>query len=147
MISYRLTVGGRTYSVEIESLDTLPIVVLVDGERYEVSREGGASASAAPAAPDTAPAVAPAPAPVAAQSSAPRSSAAGARTMKAPMPGTVLSVRVRPGDKVEYGDEIGVLEAMKMKSSLRTERAGTIAEVRVAAGQSVAHGDVLVTFE
>ena len=45
------------------------------------------------------------------------------------MPGTILEVKVRAGDTVAYGDEIGVLEAMKMKSSLRAERAGTIAEV------------------
>ncbi len=63
------------------------------------------------------------------------------------MPGVILEMRVKPGDRVQVGDEVGILEAMKMKSSLRTEVAGTVSQVRVTAGQTVAHGDVLVVFE
>ena len=69
------------------------------------------------------------------------------RTLRAPMPGLILEMRVKPGDRLQFGDEVGILEAMKMKSSLRCEMAGTVAEVRVSAGQTVAHGDVLVVFE
>lgn len=146
MISHKLTIAGRTYNVEIEDLDAVPIVVNVDGERFEVARDSGGPAGtpesqvsaggAADMALWTAPAVAPRP-----------TAAIGAKVMVAPMPGAVLAVKVQPGDTVAYGDEILVLEAMKMKSSLRTEQAGTIAKVLVTAGQSVAAGDALVTFE
>ena len=62
------------------------------------------------------------------------------------MPGVVLEVNVKPGDKVVRGQQIAILEAMKMQNSIKSPRAGTIAEVCVAAGQAVGHGDALVRF-
>jgi biotin carboxyl carrier protein len=62
------------------------------------------------------------------------------------MPGTILDIRVQPGDEVAFQQELCSLEAMKMKNSIRSPRAGRIAEVRVAEGQTVAYGDVLFTF-
>jgi biotin carboxyl carrier protein len=63
------------------------------------------------------------------------------------MPGDILDIQVAPGDQVQVGDQICSLEAMKMKSAIRSARAGTIAAVEVSDGQAVAHGDVLVRFE
>jgi biotin carboxyl carrier protein len=62
------------------------------------------------------------------------------------MPGVILELSVAPGDTVERGQPIAVLEAMKMKNSIRSPRAGTIAEVCVAVGQAVGHGDAIVRF-
>lgn len=146
VIKYRLTIDGRAYDVQIQDLDADPVVVLVDGKRFDVTRSEVETAPAHSAPAESQPpigAAPPTPIPLAQQGPAP--SAGGA--IRAPMPGTVLEMKVRPGDKVEYGQEIGVLEAMKMKSALRAERAGTVRAVRVTAGQSVAHGDVLLTFE
>jgi glutaconyl-CoA decarboxylase len=133
-----LTVGGSTYEVEIENLDTSPIVVRVNGAAYEVTRPRPAAQEGGSGNIVTAPA--PVTGPVATASTS-------SKTMVAPMPGTILEMRVKPGDRLKFGDEVGVLEAMKMKTSLRTEVAGTVAQVRVSAGQTVAHGDVLVVFE
>ena len=69
---------------------------------------------------------------------------AGDRTLTAPLPGKISRVAVRPGDAVNAGDILLVIEAMKMENEFRAAAAGTVAEVRVAAGQAVNAGDVLI---
>jgi propionyl-CoA carboxylase alpha chain len=63
------------------------------------------------------------------------------------MPGDILNIAVKPGDKVVIGQQLCMLEAMKMKSAIRSARDAVIASVEVAEGQAVSHGDVLITFE
>jgi biotin carboxyl carrier protein len=65
-------------------------------------------------------------------------------TLKAPLPGKISRVAVRPGDLVKAGDTLLVIEAMKMENEFRAGAAGTVAEVRVQAGQAVNAGDVLI---
>ncbi|MBI2906064.1 MAG: acetyl-CoA carboxylase biotin carboxyl carrier protein subunit [Chloroflexi bacterium] len=65
----------------------------------------------------------------------------------APMPGKVLSVKVKAGDSVKYGDDVLTLEAMKMEIPIKSTETGIVKEVRVSAGQSVPHGHVLVEFQ
>jgi biotin carboxyl carrier protein len=60
------------------------------------------------------------------------------------MPGHILSVSVKPGDAVEVGDTVVVMEAMKMENEIKAHAAGTVAEVKVAKGQDVGVGEVLV---
>ena len=67
--------------------------------------------------------------------------------LTAPLPGKITHVAVRPGDSVQPGDTLVVIEAMKMENELRAAAAGTIAEVRVTPGQAVNPGDVLVVLE
>ena len=62
----------------------------------------------------------------------------------APMPGKILELLVHTGDRVEAGDGLVILEAMKMETRLSAEAAGTVAEVRVNAGDTVNGGQVLV---
>ncbi len=69
---------------------------------------------------------------------------AGAVTVAAPMPGKILSVNVKPGDKVEAGDVLLILEAMKMQNEIMAPEDGTVSEVRVNAGDTVSTGDVMV---
>jgi pyruvate carboxylase subunit B len=66
--------------------------------------------------------------------------------LTAPLPGTVVEVFVKAGDKVETGQVVLVIEAMKMKNSIRSVFSGTVSEVLVSAGQSVAHKQGLVKF-
>lgn len=63
--------------------------------------------------------------------------------MSAPMPGVIIEVCVKPGDTVERGQKVAVLDAMKMHNLIGATRAGTIAEVYVTEGQSVNHGDAI----
>jgi len=64
-----------------------------------------------------------------------------------PMAGTLISIAVQAGDRVVVGQEIAVIEAMKMQNMLRATRDGTIKAVNVQAGKSVQLDEVLVTLE
>jgi pyruvate/oxaloacetate carboxyltransferase len=67
--------------------------------------------------------------------------------IEAPLPGTILEVKVKPGDKVTRGQGIATLEAMKMENVIDSDIAGVVKRIFVEPGQVVAAGDVLVEFE
>jgi acetyl/propionyl-CoA carboxylase alpha subunit len=67
--------------------------------------------------------------------------------LEAPMPGKVIAVKVGPGDTVRKGDELLVVEAMKMENALRAPRDGKVARVLTRVGDSVSPGTVLVELE
>jgi pyruvate carboxylase subunit B len=127
--------------------------VFVDGEYFEVEVDmvGGAPAiaSIAPvAAPVARPAAAPAPKPAAAAAPAPAAApkaapVEGGTVLESPMPGMVIRYEVKVGDKVEAGDVVMILEAMKMENSLPAPVAGTVKSINCKEGQSVQKGDVL----
>jgi len=71
----------------------------------------------------------------------------GSGTVSVPMQGTIVKVLVIPGDAVEVGQTVCVLEAMKMENAITAEKAGTVKEVKVAAGDSVGPGDVIAVIE
>lgn len=73
--------------------------------------------------------------------------ASGPAVLKAPMPGMVMKVSVEPGQRVEAGAALVVLEAMKMENELRAPVAAVVKGVPVQAGQAVEKGQVLVEFE
>ncbi len=64
-----------------------------------------------------------------------------------PMPGLIVRVDVAPGDTVEEGQALAVVEAMKMENILRAERKGTVSKVNASAGDSLAVDDVILEFE
>lgn len=68
-------------------------------------------------------------------------------TIEAKMPGKVIDIFVQPGDSVEEGDKVAVLEAMKMENTIRAPRAGAIATVEVEKGEDVQTGQTLITLE
>ena len=71
----------------------------------------------------------------------------GGQVLKAPMPGRITHVAVAVGDRVNPGDTLVVIEAMKMQNEFKAGAAGAVAEVRVEAGQAVNAGDVLVVID
>ena len=104
--------------------------VNVNGTQYEVEVEEIAAGSvAAPVAP-----VAPA-------------APAGGEAVKSPMPGTILSVSVKPGDVVKKGQVLMILEAMKMENEIMASRDGRVASVQVNKGANVESGAVLCVIE
>ena len=123
MKKYNITVNGTSYEVVVE----------------EVGTSGAVSAPVftAPTAPVAAPAAAPA---------APKAAVGGgANKVTAPMPGTILDVKVSVGQAVKKGDVICVLEAMKMENDIPAPCDGVVASVNVQKGASVAANDVLAT--
>lgn len=125
-------------------------VVNVNGKQYEVEVEevGGAIAAApAPAAAPAAPKAAPAPVAAPAPAAAPKAAAApaGAKAVKAPMPGTIVDVKVAVGQQVKGGQVLAILEAMKMENEIMADADGTVASVAVSKGSSVNSGDVILT--
>ena len=63
-----------------------------------------------------------------------------------PMPGMVVSIAVAPGDRVKAGEELCVVDAMKMENVLRAERDATVSDVKVDAGDSLAVDQVILEF-
>ena len=144
-MKYKITVNNKSYEVEIEDINKRPVVAFVDGDRFEVMPENADQAETKKEAvrktesktfnPNPAPAAVPSP-----------NLALSGNTQTAPLPGTVIEVFVKAGDKVEAGQVILVIEAMKMKNSIRSVYSGTVNDVLVTTGQSVAHKQALIKF-
>ena len=110
--------------------------VTVSGQSYVVQvSEGGDISAVAPVA--AAAAAAPAPAPAAGP--------AGGEPVTAPLAGNIWKVEVSPGQVVQEGDVLVILEAMKMETDIRAARAGTVGSVEVKEGDAVKVGDTLLT--
>lgn len=128
MKNYTITVNGTPYNVTVEEGAGAPVA---------------AAPVAAPAA-ALAPAAAPAPAPAAAPAPATQGTA-GSVKVEAPMPGTILDVKVSVGDSVSSGSVLCILEAMKMENEIVAPQDGTVASVNVSKGDSVEAGQVIIT--
>ena len=125
-MKYKVTLNNRVYEVEVE----MGQAMLID--------EYDAVAPAAPAAPTAVPAAPAAPAAV------PAAALASGEVVNAPMPGNILKINVAPGQKVEEGDVLIVLEAMKMENEIVATKSGTVAQVAVSKGAVVETGAPLV---
>ena len=106
--------------------------VTVSGQSYVVQVAEGASGDIE----SVVPAAAPGPTPAAASG--------GGSPIPAPLAGNIVEVNVSPGDPVQAGDVIVILEAMKMETEVRAPRAGSVVSVSVKQGDSVAVGDALL---
>ena len=139
MKTYKFKINGNEYNVAINSIEGKNASVTVNGTAYQVELEE---------APATAPVQAPAtaPAPVAAAPAAPAPAAAGAgKAVTSPLPGVIIAVKVKVGDAVKAGQEVAVLEAMKMENSIEATHDGTVTAINVAKGDSVLEGAPIVT--
>lgn len=125
MRKFVVNVNGNSYEVEVEEVGGTPSVQPVAAKPVQTE--------AAPA-----PKAAPAPAPKA-------QGPAGSVKITAPMPGTILDVKVKAGDTVSKGSLIAILEAMKMENEILSPQDATIASVNVTKGQQVNSGDVILT--
>lgn len=135
----KVKVDDSVYQVEIENLNVRPILAQIGEQTFEIwpeiesgpvlARPGPAEAASRPA------------------TGLPADRPTGEREILSPLPGTVTEIMVSPGSQVQPGDPLLVIEAMKMKNTIRAGRAGTIAEVHVIVGQSVQHKQPLLEFE
>jgi biotin carboxyl carrier protein len=137
-MKYIVRVAEKAYEVEIEDIYARPVIARVDGQAFEINPEDNVQSASQKEQTLFKPIE------VSKLSSSP---GAGANEMTAPLPGTVIEIFIKAGDQIEAGQVILIIEAMKMKNSIRSRRAGKIAEILVSAGQTVAHKQVLVRFE
>ena len=158
MTKYQYTVKGVDYEVEIQDIEGNIANVTVNGIPFEVemkqpvkagkqkvklseerraeeseerrvkSEESNSSSTSA-----------------ASTSSAP--TAAAGKPVVAPLPGTINEIKVKVGDKVNAGDTVVILEAMKMQNNIEAETSGTITSINVNKGDAVMEGDTLVTIK
>ena len=148
-MKYSVTIKNKSYVVEIEDINARPVIAHVEGQRFEVIPDIN------PVGTETKPE------PIASNILKGKKETKDVKyfdlrrpdpnqngnEMTAPLPGTVIEVFVKAGDIIEAGQVILIIEAMKMKNSIRSTRAGKIAEVFASVNQTVAHKQVLVKFE
>ncbi len=129
-----VTVNGEKFLVEVEDLDQRPIVVNVEGSRFEIDLDQDEISYEADQN-------------ILIPEGLVHSIPAGtACDVTAPMPGDIVGIHVRAGQVVKPGDPLCVLDAMKMKNTIHAPQGGTIAEVCITEGQSVEYGVILFRF-
>ena len=131
-MKYKVTLNNRVYEVEVEQGEAMLI------DEYEAKAPVSAAPAAAPA-----PVAVAAPAEVPAVAAAPAAALAAGKVVKSPMPGNVLKINAAPGQKVNEGDVLMVLEAMKMENDIVATKSGTVAQIPVSKGQVVETGTPL----
>lgn len=158
MKQYNFKINGNEYNVTINSVEGNVADVTVVAS-YKVELGGGSSISVQPsvapaaapaaAAPQAAPAPAPAPTPQAAPAAqtaalAPAASGNG-KPVTSPLPGVIVEISVKVGDTVKAGQQVAVLEAMKMENAIEADHDGTVTAIHVNKGDSVLEGVPIVT--
>ena len=132
-----VNIDGESFEVEVSNLYERPVIATVDGIQFEVWPEGEAPfKSKSPVKKGNVPLI---------QKVNPNNRLVGNKVV-APIPGFIFLIKVQEGENVVPGQELCILEAMKMKNVIRAPRAGRIVAVRVSNGQQVAEGDALLEF-
>lgn len=131
MRKFNVMVNGEAFEVEIEEV----------GDNTVSVPNSPAVPTPAPVAPKATPPQAPAPKPAAPKPAV----TGGANEVTCPLPGTVLNVLAKEGQKVNAGDVVLIVEAMKMENEIVAPNAGSLAAIHVKKGDSVQAGDLLFT--
>lgn len=144
MKEYKYKINGNSYTVAVGDINNNVAQVEVNGTPYQVEIDSQKQPVNIVNAPR--PAAAPRTESGAKVISQP-APATGGFQIKAPLPGTVLSIAVKAGDTVSASDTVLVLEAMKMENAIHAGRDGKVASVSVAPGDAVLEGALLITLE
>lgn len=143
MKNFNFKLNGKQYNVEIISLEETVAKVNVNGDTFEVQLEEQLTTTKTPtlvrpqAVPstDSTPSIA---------RTASPSSPKGVGNIKSPLPGKILDVMVKEGDKVSVGQTILCIEAMKMENNINSDLDGVVTKVHVQKGSIVLEGDLLI---
>ena len=143
MKQYKYTINGNKYEVTIGDITDNIATLTVNGEEYKVEMEREAEPKKKkPVLGKTAPAAATTP-----EVSTSGAPANKANALKAPLPGVITDILVEVGQEVSAGDNVVVLEAMKMANNLQAEKSGKVTAICVKVGQSVMEDEALVVIE
>jgi biotin carboxyl carrier protein len=135
-------IEDTTYEVTVGDLQARPVIASVDGEDFEVwPEEMSIPTESSISSPSTQAVSIP-------QMQNPADESNGnTQLVKAPLPGVIIEIIVSEGDQVTYGQELCVLEAMKMKNIIRSNREGRIKKIHVNISDQVQHSALLMEFE
>ena len=135
MTSYKYKINGKEYEVTINSVSETNAQVTVNGASYEVEmikeEKPQDPIYKRPSIP--------------AREAAPHAEAD--KSLKSPLPGMILAIKVKIGDTVREGQPVAVLEAMKMENEILSEHDGTVTEIHVEKGETVLEGATIVTIK
>lgn len=137
MKKFKFTIHGNEYDVEVLHFEDNIARIEVNGTHYDVEVH---KQVVQPKTPVLVRQEVPAPT----RSETKIKKSIGATQIKAPLPGNIMQLFVRPGDSVRKGEKLLIYEAMKMENSILAEKDGTVATVKVQPGDSVLEGDVLI---
>jgi biotin carboxyl carrier protein len=139
MKNYKFRINGNQYEVEVLEIEGNMAKIEVNGTVYDVEMQ-----REIPKAKTT---VTPSPVqsrPVKDTRPEPEKASGSASEVKAPLPGVIIQVLVRPGDEVKPGQTVCTLETMKMENAIKAENGGKVTVVNITAGQSVLQDEVLI---
>ena len=143
MATYRIKSNEREYTASVVDRPGGGATVTIDGQSFEVEVAAVGGAAVAPATPRPA-----APVPAVSAPRAPQApSMAAPGEIVAPIPGKILSLKVKVGDAVSANDVLLVLEAMKMENNVPSPLSGTVKEIAVSEGAEVSTGQMLMRIE
>jgi len=140
MKKFRFTIHGNNYDVEVHGVEENTAKVEVNGTLYDVEINRELKSSKTPTLVRAEP-----PKPSPKESRIPKAASSTSNVaVKAPLPGTIISVLIREGDKVALGQKILTMEAMKMENNVLSEKDGVVTRVLVKPGDTVLQNDVLI---
>lgn len=139
MKNYKFSINGTSYSVDINNIEGQVIELELNGTPYTVNIDKEIKQ------PTKTPKIVRSIA-VPSTDSAPQAKTnAGVGSVKSPLPGVILEVNVKMGDKVSVGQNLLILEAMKMENKIDSDLSGIVTDIKIQRGDSVMEGDVLIT--
>lgn len=137
MNKFKITIDGNNYEVTVNVTDHNTANVEVNGISYDVHYESKNTPASSVTRKTTAPAA------PQVQVSAPQAASSGSN-IKAPLPGTIMTINVKVGDQVKRGETLIVMEAMKMENNIMANKDGQVKAIHVTSGQTVAQDDALI---
>ena len=140
-MNIQVKVNDALFTVQIDDVYARPVIATIDGERFEVWPQGEQRQDRELETVKSVSAVAPLP------KKAQETKQTNSASINAPLPGVIISIETKAGEKVKVGQTLCTLEAMKMKNGIRSNRDGVVAEVLVSVGDQVQHGQALLRFE
>lgn len=146
MKNFKFTIQGNKYDVNIIDIEDNIAEIEVNGAIYKVEVDKLIATSKTPklirsvAVPTTESS------PTQLKTSAP-TAPKGAGFIKSPLPGVILNVHIKEGDRVKIGTKLITLEAMKMENNINSDKEGFVKSLKVKQGDSVLEGDVLIEIE
>ena len=149
MKKFKIKIEGEAFDVSVTEQDKGVAEVIVNGKPYtvEFERENAAPTAIKPTVVRKGERHNTDPTPKKAAAPAPRKSTGSARSVKSPLPGNIFKIPVSVGQEVKRGDQLIIIESMKMENNIMADKDGIVKAIHVQVGQSVLQGDALLDLE